>query len=322
MTHEEPAASPDEPDTSGRTARPIPAPATAPAPAGDPRASASAAQPADGQPMGPQFTTGPTAADRPGGGSPPDPVVSRLARIEALLAQSHGAGGRDLVRSGQQHLVPAWRRVTRGETRWAATVSVLAVLGMQLHLPPRLAGHPQLLMPAVEFGLLLCLFALNPHRIVRRSALYRLLGLALTLCTAGANLYSAGRLVAEVVRGTDHLTAGALLVAGGEIWLINVVIFALAYWEWDRGGPAARAFAERDVPDFLFVQMQEPELAPPHWEPEFLDYFYLSFTNSTAFSPTDVMPVTRPAKALMLAQSAVSLTTVVLVVARAVNILG
>ena len=86
--------------------------------------------------------------------------------------------------------------------------------------------------------------------------------------------------------------------------------------------PRSSARGERDVPDFLFVQMQSPELAPPHWEPAFFDYFYLSFTNSTAFSPTDVMPVTRWAKALMLAQSAVSLLTVVLVVARAVNILG
>ncbi|WP_079138783.1 alpha/beta fold hydrolase [Actinacidiphila rubida] len=125
-----------------------------------------------------------------------------------------------------------------------------------------------------------------------------------------------------LVRGTEGSAAGPLLLRGGAIWLINVVIFALAYWELDRGGPAARAAGERDVPDFLFVQMQSPDLAPPHWEPVFFDYLYLSFTNSTAFSPTDVMPSSLWAKALMMGQSAVSLLTVVLVVARAVNILG
>jgi uncharacterized membrane protein len=164
--------------------------------------------------------------------------------------------------------------------------------------------------------------ALNPHRIERRSRTYRYLSLVLTLAIGGANLYSAVRLADGLVRGTDHTAAGRLLLTGGAIWLINIVIFALAYWELDRGGPAARAAGEQDVPDFLFPQLLSPELAPPHWEPTYVDYFYLSFTNSTAFSPTDVLPGTPKAKLLMLTQSAVSLITVVLVVARAVNILG
>lgn len=246
-----------------------------------------------------------------------DALASRLARIEALLTP-----GRTGLADTEQRLLPAWRRATRGEVRWASSAAVLAVMAIQLLLPARIAVHPQLLMPTVEFGLLACLVALNPHRIERRSRLYRGLGLALTLAIGGANAYSAGRLVHGLVEGTEHGAAGTLLLTGGAIWLTNVVIFGLGYWELDRGGPAARAYGERDVPDFLFVQMQSPELAPPHWEPAFLDYFYLSFTNSTAFSPTDVLPVTRRAKALMLVQSAVSLVTVVLVVARAVNILG
>ncbi|MEC3992875.1 DUF1345 domain-containing protein [Actinacidiphila sp. DG2A-62] len=221
----------------------------------------------------------------------------------------------------QEHALPAWRRVTRGEPRWASTASVVAVVAIQLTLPARLAAHPRALMPAVETALLLVLVLINPHRIERRSRTYRVAALTMTLVITGANAYSAIRLVAGLVRGTDASPAGTLLLTGGAIWLTNVVIFALLYWELDRGGPAARAQGERDVPDFLFVQMQSPELAPAHWEPAYFDYFYLSFTNSTAFSPTDVMPVTRWAKALMLAQSAVSLLTVVLVVARAVNIL-
>jgi uncharacterized membrane protein len=247
---------------------------------------------------------------------PGDTLTARLARIEALLTPA-----RKELAQAEQRFVPAWRRATRGEVRWASSGAVLAVMAIQLVLPEWLAVQPRPLMPVVEFALLVCLIALNPHRIERGSRTYRTLGLALILMIGGANAYSAVRLVDGLVTGGDHASAGTLLLTGGAIWLTNVVIFALGYWELDRGGPAARAHGERDVPDFLYVQMQSPELAPPSWEPAFLDYFYLSFTNSTAFSPTDVMPMTGRAKALMLVQSAVSLITVVLVVARAVNIL-
>ena len=120
-------------------------------------------------------------------------------------------------------------------------------------------------------------------------------------------------------RGVSDATS--LLRSGGSIWLTNVVVFALWYWEFDRGGPGARAEARNHVPDFLFPQMTDPDLASPHWAPSFFDYLYMSFTNSSAFSPTDVLPLTRWAKALMMAQSATSLTVVALVIARAVNIL-
>ena len=103
--------------------------------------------------------------------------------------------------------------------------------------------------------------------------------------------------------------------------LHNVVVFALWYWELDRGGPVARAQATSQYPDFVFPQMLTPELAPTHWESAFVDYLYLSFTNATAFSPTDVLPLSRWAKLTMMVQSAVSLATVALVIARAVNIL-
>ncbi|MEE4542831.1 hypothetical protein V2S66_12725 [Streptomyces sp. V4-01] len=245
----------------------------------------------------------------PDAAAPPEPPPARRDAAHTGLAEA------------ERLLEPAWRRVTRGEPRWASTIAVLAVVAIQLTLPGRLAVHPQELMPSVELALLLALFVASPYRIERRSRAYRATGLTLTLVVGGANAYSAVRLVAGLIRGTEGAAAGTLLLTGGAIWLSNIVIFALLYWELDRGGPAARAQGEHDVPDFLFVQMQSPELAPPHWEPAFFDYFYLSFTNSTAFSPTDVMPVTRWAKALMLVQSAVSLLTVVLVVARAVNIL-
>jgi uncharacterized membrane protein len=127
--------------------------------------------------------------------------------------------------------------------------------------------------------------------------------------------------VVGLVRGTLGEAAGPLLVSGGAIWLTNVIVFALWYWEFDRGGPVARAKGIKPYPDFQFVQMATPELAAPDWEPAFGDYLYLAFTNATAFSPTDVMPLSRWAKSAMALQSAVSIITGALIIARAVNIL-
>jgi hypothetical protein len=123
------------------------------------------------------------------------------------------------------------------------------------------------------------------------------------------------------VQGTEGNSPGPLLVTGGIIWLTNVIVFGLWYWEFDRGGPVSRAHAYKMYPDFLFAQMTTPQLAPPDWEPAFGDYLYLSFTNAAAFSPTDVLPLSRWAKMAMTAQATVSIVTVALVVARAVNIL-
>ncbi|MFG2718277.1 hypothetical protein ACGFW5_08225 [Streptomyces sp. NPDC048416] len=217
--------------------------------------------------------------------------------------------------------VPAWLRVTQGETRWASTLAVLVAVALQWMLPARLTLRPGWLLPGLEVALMAALIAANPVRIERPARLYRPAGLVLIACISAANGWSAVRLVVGLVRGQEGADAAALLMTGGGIWLTNVIVFALWYWEWDRGGPLARMRADRVYPDFLFPQMQSPELAPPHWEPAFPDYLYLSFTNATAFSPTDVMPLNRWAKMLMMLQSAVSLLTVVLVVARAVNIL-
>ena len=181
--------------------------------------------------------------------------------------------------------------------------------------------HPAWLLPAVEGLLLLALVVANPRRINRESRAIRLAGLTLAAVISLANAWSVARLVIGLVQGTEGGSAGPLLVTGGAIWLTNVIVFGLWYWEFDRGGPAARANATRMYPDFLFAQMTSPHLAPPDWEPAFSDYLYLSFTNAAAFSPTDVLPLSRWAKMAMTTQAAISIVTVALVVARAVNIL-
>ena len=218
--------------------------------------------------------------------------------------------------------VPAWLRPTEGEVRWPAAIAVAAAAALQYPLPGRLVlVHPTWLLPTLQILLLAALIAVNPVRINTESRAIRLLSLTLASVLSLANAWSVVRLVIDLVNGTEGSAPGPLLVTGGVIWLTNVIVFGLWYWEFDRGGPVSRAHADRMYPDFLFVQMTAPQLAPPDWEPAFGDYLYLSFTNATAFSPTDVLPMSRWAKMGMTVQASVSIVTVALVVARAVNIL-
>ncbi|MFE2301717.1 hypothetical protein ACFXAW_26440 [Streptomyces sp. NPDC059445] len=235
--------------------------------------------------------------------------------------QSRLIGIERLLESGEREVAPAWRRVTHGEPRWAVTAAILVAVVLQLKLPERLTLLPFGVLPALEVVLLLGLVAANPRRVEPRNKWLRSLGLALIGLISLANGWAAAELVRGLVHGGEGTNATTLLLTGGNIWLTNVIVFALWFWELDRGGPANRMMGHRQYADFLFVQMQSPESAPPDWEPAFLDYLYLSFTNSAAFSPTDVMPLSRWAKMLMMLQSTVSLVTVVLVVSRAVNIL-
>ena len=218
--------------------------------------------------------------------------------------------------------LPAWRRRTPGEHRWPAGLAITSAAALQLSLPARLAMPPRFLLPALEILLLIGLTAADPGRIDRREMHLRVGGIVLTAAVSLANIWSAARLVSELLRAEPIVDSAArLALNGGSIYVTNIIAFALLYWELDRGGPAARTHGIAAYPDFLFPQMTSPELAPPEWEPNFVDYLYVSFTNATAFSPTDVMPLSRPAKVAMALQSAVALATVALVIARAINVL-
>jgi len=225
------------------------------------------------------------------------------------------------VHAAEDAVAPAWRRVTRGEPRLPVTIAVGVAIALQLALPARVADHPRWLLPGIAVLLLIGLVAANPRRIDRRSPRLRAASLLLIAVMSAANAASVARLIIDLLRGQGNHNPTTLLLTGAAVWLTNMIVFALWYWEFDRGGPVARALAPRPYPDFLFPQMTSPELAPEHWTPQFVDYLYLSFTNATAFSPTDVMPMSRWAKLTMMIQSAISLIVVVLVIARAVNIL-
>ncbi len=216
----------------------------------------------------------------------------------------------------------AWGIPSHGEPRWPALLAVLAAIALQLVLPERLIqglGYRGLI-PALEGALIVVFLVTNPGRISKEESRLRVVGIALIALITVANVVSLTELIHALLYGTK---AGGrpIVYASVPIWLTNVIVFGLWYWELDRGGPAARQVREHRQPDFLFPQMSTPGCAP-EWSPNFLDYIYTSFTNATAFSPTDTMPISMWSKLLMMLQSLASLVTVAVVVSRAVNILS
>jgi uncharacterized membrane protein len=269
-------------------------------------------------------TGSPSQPDGPGDTSRIDPSVKAiLGSLQEHLRHLEHMVEPELTaaRAVPQRLEPAWHRVTDGEHRLPVAIAVGVAIALQLALPNRLVIHPEWLLPALEGALLIGLIAANPGRITRTSATIRTASVALIALISLANAWSSAALIKGLVNGTEGDNASVLLARGASIYITNILVFSLWYWEWDRGGPVARARGTRPYPDFLFPQMTQPDLAPPEWEPTYFDYLYVSFTNATAFSPTDVMPLARWAKMLMLIQSAVALLTLAMVVARAVNII-
>jgi len=256
--------------------------------------------------------------------------IDELHRLVAGRLEAEGvhtAGEWLHTRAGQgvhaARVVPAWQRRTPGELRWPVTVATAVAVALQMAVPDRLVlVHPIWVLPAVQGAVLVALVLANPHRIDRESKALRLLALMLVALLSLANGWSLAKLAIGITQGTTGTTPSRLLITGAFVWLTNVVVFGLWYWEFDRGGPVARALNTKQYPDFQFVQMvSPPAMVPPNWEPRFVDYLYLAFTNAAAFSPTDVMPLSRWAKIAMTVQSAISIVTVALVVSRAVNIL-
>jgi hypothetical protein len=251
-------------------------------------------------------------------------IQSLHDRLEAIESLAHAAQS-GVARGTKAAHLPAWCRPTEGEARWQVAVCTAAAIALQLPVSGReVLVKPTWILPAVQGVLLVGLIAANPHRINRQSRALRSLALLLAALLSLANAWSAGALVIDIVRGTGPKSPTTLLLTGGAIWVTNVIVFALWYWEFDRGGPVERALTTTQrYPDFLFTNMtlqDLPGVVPKDWEPTITDYLYLSFTNATAFSPTDTLPLSRWAKMMMTLQSVISLVTVALVIARAVGI--
>ena len=210
-----------------------------------------------------------------------------------------------------------------GESRWPMALAVLAAGGLRAALPPELRnGDTRWAFIAVVVVLLAILVIGDPGRIDRESHWLRVLTGSLIGLITAVNASAAVRLVAGIIGAAKFSTdANILLASGGAIWLSNVIVFGLWYWDLDRGGAAARARGSGPRPAFVFPEMTSPEYVRPGWSPRFLDYLHLSFSAATAFSPADVSPIRPWAKLMMMAEEVISLLVAILVVSRAVNIL-
>ena len=206
------------------------------------------------------------------------------------------------------------------EPVWPAQLTVLAAITLQVTLPSRLKAGPGWLLPSLEGLLVIGLLMASPRTLEYEHPRRKKAAVFLIAFVSAANIYSLFALSKHLLH--HHVSNGhELIISGILIWLTNFMIFALWYWEIDRGGPGTRAAGNDGAPDFLFPQMSDDRIEPVNWRPRFLDYLYVSLTNATAFSPTDTMPLTPMAKTIMGVQSLVSLVTIGLIVSRAVNIL-
>jgi len=210
---------------------------------------------------------------------------------------------------------------TLGESRWPPALALLAfmVINVALRLWLRHEGaiRAPWAVPAVE-GVLLALLLIGPGAARERRWL-RPLAVTFVVVLVLAALWATSVLIRDLIDGSGVTQSPSeLLASGAVVWLGNNIAFAMLYWLMDGGGPSRRMRRTEPV-DFAFTQHMSPELAPPGWRPVFLDYLHLGFTNATAFSPTDVMPLTLRAKYTMLVQSSVALALFGLIVARAVN---
>lgn len=205
---------------------------------------------------------------------------------------------------------------------WHVQTAMLVAIGLQLALPDRFSVGTRYVIPLVEALLLIALSFTTPKERVFKSLARRVNVFVLIAITSAGNVYSLVAVAGQLLNGTHASVNGReLILAALNIYLTNVIAFALWYWEMDGGGPGQRAQIARHEQDFLFPQHQNESYRHPEWKPTFVDYLYVSSTNAMAFSPTDTMPLSRRAKLLMLVQATVSLVAIALVAARAVNIL-
>ncbi|GAA2790328.1 hypothetical protein GCM10010522_04570 [Kribbella solani] len=212
---------------------------------------------------------------------------------------------------------------TRHTRRWPASVAVIAVLILQLLVPTQVNALPRWLMPTLGLLLLIPLIWMNPFHLRRDEPWLRWVALVLVAVLVAVNAYYLAGMIFFLNHGDAN--QGAVLVKSALlIWVTNVVAFAVWLWEIDRGGPFARApehEREAERADLLFPQMTVDLDGWKGWLPGFTDYLYVSFTNATAFSPTDTMPLTARTKTLMGIESAIALLTVAVIAARAINVL-
>lgn len=213
-------------------------------------------------------------------------------------------------------------RIAHKEPVWHAQVSMLVAIVLQLLLPDRFVFGSRTMLVGIEVLLLVAMSFTTPKERIFRSLSRRINVFLLIGLTGIANSYSLVEVARMLLQSGRIGNGRELILTAVNIYLTNIIIFGLWYWEMDGGGPGVRAQAAKHKHDFLFPQDQNQDYKHPQWQPNFIDYLYVSSTNGMAFSPTDTLPLSRRAKLLMLMQATISLVAVALVAARAVNILN
>ena len=234
-----------------------------------------------------------------------------------------------MARSRSATPIPA-EMSRRAEARWPAFAALVVMLTLYALTPTEFV--PRVGLIALATLMFIPLLILNPHRLTSQTSWSRWLSIVFALVLVAGNLIDVGALIVELVNGTG---AGfRVLLTALQVWVSNIIAFAIVYWEMDRGGPVSRGTlprAELRSPDFKFVQDDDADSSVEvratssevsDWRPAFIDYLYMSLTNMTAFSPTDTMPLTSRAKILMGIQSLGGFIILALVIARSVNILA
>lgn len=264
-------------------------------------------------------------------------VIETMGAARALLAEADGAtaGGHataDVEATIREWWVSSEARERRprievvrtgigAERRWVLAAALAVAIALLFLLPPRFHLGPTWLVPAAEALLLAAILVADHSHARRRSGVVRALSFLLVFVLIVAAAFITGQLLIDLVEGGPETNSATdLLEVAAGVWLYTIIAFVFLYWLADGRGPEARIWDPPEFPDLAFPQQLNPNLAPPGWRPEFPDYLYLGFTNATAFSPTDVMPLTRWGKLAMTVQAAASLAVLGLVVARAVNI--
>jgi len=213
-------------------------------------------------------------------------------------------------------------QLNQNDPIWHVQLTILAVIILQLSLPDRFTVGPRFGVPFLEIILLALLTSTTRRTVIVKSLLKRINSVSVLILIGLGNMYALQRLSHDLLVGGRISNGHELIRAAINIYLTNIVVFALLYWEIDGGGPSKRVSVNLKERDFVFAQMTLKEFVPQNWLPSFIDYLALSGTNALAFSPTDTMPITKRAKLFMLVQAFVALSTLGLAAARAVNILG
>ncbi|CAN5551418.1 hypothetical protein BH09ACT4_BH09ACT4_24950 [soil metagenome] len=205
----------------------------------------------------------------------------------------------------------------RPEHRWPALIAIAIAIIIYTLLPAHDQLVPRWIVPVLAGSMLIPLLILNPHHFTRETQWSRWLSIGIAVLLTGANQVEVVGTIVHLVQGTS--AAPTVLLSALQVWLTDVVAFALIFWELDRSGPFARRMGGGSAPDFRFPQEDN---GTTQWMPGFVDYLYFSLSNMMAFSPTDVMPLTPRAKGFMAAQAFTGFVLLALVISRAVNILS